>query len=301
MVPTRGGASPARRSVGALGAEIEQVEHRLLGARVGEDGEALARRAARRPRPGPRWPRSRRGGRSAPAHARGRPSCCSRSSSARRQKARSVSLPRAKASSTGRVILPSRKSSPTLLPSSAWRGAVVERVVDQLEGDAQIVAVGGQRRLLGRRAVGDHGADLAGGAEQGRRSWPRSPRDRPASVVAVSLAVISCCTSPSAITAEAVERIVEHAQAAVGDHELEGAAEQEVADQHRRLVAPDRVGGGRAAAQVAVVDHVVVQQRGGVDELDAGGEAELARAAIAAQPRRRAGSGSAAPACRRRR
>ena len=78
---------------------------------------------------------------------------------------------------------------------------------------------------------------------------------------------------------------VEHAQAAVGDHELEGAAEQEVADQHRRLVAPDRVGGGRAAAQAAVVDHVVVQQRGGVDELDAGGERQLARAAIAAQAR----------------
>ena len=76
---------------------------------------------------------------------------------------------------------------------------------------------------------------------------------------------------------------VEHAQAAVGDHELEGAAEQEVADQDRRLVAPDRVGRGRAAAQAAVVDHVVVQQRGGVDELDAGGEGKLPRAAIAAQ------------------
>ena len=73
------------------------------------------------------------------------------------------------------------------------------------------------------------------------------------------------------------------------DHQLEGAAEQEVADQDRRLVAPDRVGGGRAAAQAAVVDHVVVQQRGGVDELDAGGERQLPRAAIAAQPRREQG------------
>ena len=60
----------------------------------------------------------------------------------------------AKATSTGRVILPSRKSSPTVLPSSAWSAAVVQRVVDQLEGDAEIVAVGRQRRLLGGRALG---------------------------------------------------------------------------------------------------------------------------------------------------
>src|SRR3546814_13042456 len=64
----------------------------------------------------------------------------------------------------------------------------------------------------------------------------------------------------------------QHVQRAVGNHELERAAEQEVADQHARLVAPHRVGGGKAAAQVAGVDHVVMQQGGGVDELDKGGE-----------------------------
>ena len=70
---------------------------------------------------------------------------------------------------------------------------------------------------------------------------------------------------------------LQHLERAVLDHELEGAAEQEIADQHRRLVAPDRVGGGEAAAQVALVDHVVMQQRRGVDELDRGGERDVPR------------------------
>ena len=71
----------------------------------------------------------------------------------------------------------------------------------------------------------------------------------------------------------------QHVERAVLHHQLEGAGEQEVADQHRGLVAPHRVGGGLAAAQRAVIDHVVVQQRGGVDELDAGGELQLPVAA----------------------
>ncbi len=51
-------------------------------------------------------------------------------------------------------------------------------------------------------------------------------------------------------------------------HHLEGARVHEVADQHARLVAEDVVGGGAAAALLRAVDHVVVQQRRGVHELD---------------------------------
>src|SRR6185437_7886745 len=70
---------------------------------------------------------------------------------------------------------------------------------------------------------------------------------------------------------------------------LEGAAEEEIADQHRWLVAPDGIGGGEAAAEVAGIDYVVVQQGRRVDELDGGGEGDRAVAAIAAEPRRRPG------------
>ncbi len=59
-----------------------------------------------------------------------------------------------------------------------------------------------------------------------------------------------------------------HVHALEFDHQLEAARVQEVADQHRGGIAPDRVRGLAAAAQVGFVDHVVVQQGGGVDELD---------------------------------
>jgi hypothetical protein len=54
------------------------------------------------------------------------------------------------------------------------------------------------------------------------------------------------------------------------DHQLESAGEQEVADQHALRPAPDQVRGDLAATQGAAVDDVVVQQGGGVDELDGG-------------------------------
>jgi hypothetical protein len=41
-----------------------------------------------------------------------------------------------------------------------------------------------------------------------------------------------------------------------------------VAEQHRDVVAPPRVHGQPAAAQLGLVDDVVVHERGGVDELD---------------------------------
>ena len=75
----------------------------------------------------------------------------------------------------------------------------------------------------------------------------------------------------------------QHLQAAVLDHQLERAAEQEVADQHARRIAPDEVGGALAAAHAGAVDDVVVKEGRGVDELDRGGELVVARAGVAEQ------------------
>ena len=69
---------------------------------------------------------------------------------------------------TGRVTLPSRKSSPTPLPIVCGVGGIVDRVVDQLEGDAEIAAIGVERLLVRLAALGDHRGDPAGGGEQGR-------------------------------------------------------------------------------------------------------------------------------------
>ena len=64
------------------------------------------------------------------------------------------------------------------------------------------------------------------------------------------------------------------------DHQLEAARIQEVADQHAGRVAPDRVGGFTATAQVGLVDHVIVKQGRGVDELDHRGQLVRIRAAV---------------------
>ena len=75
----------------------------------------------------------------------------------------------------------------------------------------------------------------------------------------------------------------QHLEAAVLDHQLERAAEQEIADQDARRIAPDEVGGALAAAHAGAVDDVVVEQRRGMDELDRGGELVVARSGIAEQ------------------
>ena len=75
----------------------------------------------------------------------------------------------------------------------------------------------------------------------------------------------------------------QHLEAAVLDHQLERSAEQEIADQHARRIAPDEVGGALAAAHSRAVDDIVVEQGRGVDELDRGGELVMARAGIAEQ------------------
>jgi transposase-like protein len=85
-----------------------------------------------------------------------------------------------------------------------------------------------------------------------------------------------------------------------GGHHLEGARIDEIAHQHAGLVAEHALAVWRAAAQRGLVDDVVVQQRGGVDELDDCRELEALRTVEAERSRTatRAWDGCA---CRRRR
>ena len=73
------------------------------------------------------------------------------------------------------------------------------------------------------------------------------------------------------------------------DHHQKGLAEQEVADQNAGLVAPDLAGRRLAAPHVGFVDHVVMQKRRIVHELDGGGVIDLI--AIAGPEQCRAGQG----------
>ncbi len=56
------------------------------------------------------------------------------------------------------------------------------------------------------------------------------------------------------------------------DHHFERARIQEVANQHARRIAPHCIGGLAATAHAGHVDHVVVQQGRGVQELDGRGQ-----------------------------
>ena len=82
--------------------------------------------------------------------------------------------------------------------------------------------------------------------------------------------------------AAAFGKDVERFERADLDHHLEGLAEQEIADQHARLVAPHHARRRLAAAEVALVDHVVVEERRRVHEFDARRELDVAFALVAA-------------------
>ncbi|MEJ2407008.1 MAG: hypothetical protein P8171_22530 [Candidatus Thiodiazotropha sp.] len=68
------------------------------------------------------------------------------------------------------------------------------------------------------------------------------------------------------------------------DHHFEGAGVEKVSYQHAGLVAPHCVGGLPVAAQVGAVHHIVVQQGGGVDELDDGGQVDVPLRGVTAGP-----------------
>ena len=74
-----------------------------------------------------------------------------------------------------------------------------------------------------------------------------------------------------------------HQMVLVGQRQRHRLGVEVIADQDGDFVAPQRVNRRIAAPQLGVVHDVVVQQGGGVDELDDGAEVVHARAVVAAQ------------------
>ncbi len=58
------------------------------------------------------------------------------------------------------------------------------------------------------------------------------------------------------------------------DNEVEGMSEEVVGHEYGDVVAPARVDGGSSAAEGGFVNDVVVEESGGVDEFDSGGDAD---------------------------
>ena len=75
------------------------------------------------------------------------------------------------------------------------------------------------------------------------------------------------------------------AQVSCVHHHLERAGVEEVADEDTGGISEHGIRRGSSAPQIRLVDHVVVQQGGGVDELDDGGEQHMGGAFVAERPR----------------
>ena len=133
--------------------------------------------------------------------------------------------------------------------------------------DAEAEAVLAQRLLLLGADLAEHAADLRAAAKQVRR------------LAADDLEVLFFGEVDDAVLGELVELAFDHAQRDVAQqpddvervlrerhrHRLDV---EEVAGEHRDVVAPLRVHGLPAAPHIRIVDDVVVDERRGVDELD---------------------------------
>ncbi len=161
----------------------------------------------------------------------------------------------------------------------------VEQIVHELEGDAEVEAVLAQRLLALGRDLPEHAADLRAAAEEVRRL----PAD--------DVEVLFLGDAGVAVLRQLIQLAFDHPQRDVAEqaddvelvvrerhrHRLDV---QIVAEQDRDVVAPARVHGQTAAAQVRVVDDVVVDERRRVDEFDHRRVENRAIAVVAAQARR---------------
>src|SRR5579883_222309 len=174
------------------------------------------------------------------------------------------------------------------------RATIIERIVDQLKSDAEVEAIAAAGDDLGLRPAGEDGADFCGGTE--KRS--RLGADHREIIVFAGLGVLRrgklhdlAFGDDNGGGGENFEAL----KAADLDHHLEGLAEQIIADEDGCFVPPEHARRELAAAHVAFIDDVVVQQGRRMHEFDGRGELDMPVAAIAAETRRRQSEHRAQP------
>src|SRR5712691_2917655 len=168
------------------------------------------------------------------------------------------------------------------LPHRPGVAGEVEQVVDDLERHAEVDSVLAQRLRVLVRDRAEQAADLRATAEEIRR------------LPAHDVEVLILGDVGVAVLGELVELAFDHPQRDVAQQpdDLQLVVRQRqrhrldvqvVAEKYGDVVAPARVHGEPAAAQVRVVDDVVVNERGGMDELDDGRVEDRAIALVASQ------------------
>ena len=64
----------------------------------------------------------------------------------------------------------------------------------------------------------------------------------------------------------------QHLKRPIRHHQLKGAGEEEITNQHGSLIAEKRIGAGLAAPERAFIHHIIMKQRRRMDEFHTGRE-----------------------------
>ena len=164
-------------------------------------------------------------------------------------------------------------------------GDEVERVVADLERDADIEPVAGEALDLPPLTPAEQGPDAAAGGHERRGLLGDDPEivglAGRAATLALELEDLGFRHGHGG-----ARQGLEHAGVTVLDHEGEGLRVQVIAHEDRRIVAPARIRRGAAPAERSLVHDIVVDQGGGVQELDDAAHPDRARAPVPRQPRR---------------
>src|ERR1019366_4372348 len=136
---------------------------------------------------------------------------------------------------------------------------VVERVVDQLERDAEVQAIAAASRDLGFWPLPKKGADFRSGAEQGGRLGA----DHREVVVLAGFGVLRGGKLHDLALGDDGRGGGENIEAGERthlDHHLEGLTQKVIADKNARRIAPKHAGRELATAQIALVHDIVMEK-----------------------------------------
>ncbi len=146
-------------------------------------------------------------------------------------------------------------------------GAVVEQVVDQLEGGAQVAAIILQPFLLLWRTASQQAGTLGGCFEQ----TCGLTVDHTHIVLFGDVRIVHVHELKDFTFCNDVDGFrhdFQHLEWTEAGHHLEGAGVDKVANQHAGRVAKGGVGRGLATAHVGLINDVVMQERRGMNKFD---------------------------------
>src|SRR5215472_559220 len=159
-------------------------------------------------------------------------------------------------------------------------GGEIEKIVDQLERQPGVLAVVGERLLFLFAQTAKHRAKARAAAEQARRFvGGQAQRIFLGYVDTANFFELNQLAFDHFL--RQVDKDVENAEIALFEGHLEGLHVEPIASEDAAVIAPLCIGGGPAAARARAVDHVVVDKRSAVKQLDDRGKANGAAVAAA--------------------